>query len=95
MLGIDIPDGYERRFALISLLLGYFFLLSELDLSPAATLLPDSCSPWQVTPCEEQICQFFQHINHAAVHGRSPQPGFLKAELQLDHAEGMLTLTRM
>jgi hypothetical protein len=46
--------------------------------------------PWQLTPCQEEICQCGKLIDLETVVGHAPQPGLLKAELLLYHPEGML-----
>ena len=45
-----------------------------------------------MTTCEIKIGQCSHHIDLAVVLGQAAQPGFLKAELLLDHPEWVLNL---
>ncbi len=56
------------------------------------TLFPCSSLGEQSSPDQEQIRQRCQHIDLAAVLGQAAHPGFLKAELLLDHPEWVFDL---
>jgi len=76
----------------LALILSHFFLAFEAQWRDSAIPIPWAGCCEQLPSGLKQVRQRCQDLALAAVLGQATQPGLLKAELLLDHAEGMLEL---